>query len=44
MAASNGAKFDATMDFLAPDPAFAGYEDADVATMRAFGLRPPLRS
>jgi hypothetical protein len=41
--ATMGGKFQDLFEFLAPEPAPEGYSPADLATMRAFGMKPTSR-
>lgn len=41
--ASMGGKYEDKLKFLAPEPLPAGYSQADLNTLQAFGLRPPSR-
>ena len=43
VASALSGKYDDKLKFLAPEPRPAGYSQADLNTLQAFGLRPPLR-
>lgn len=39
----SGRSVDETIAWLQPDPLFAGFEDADINTLKALGIKPPGR-
>lgn len=43
VAAAMGGQYEQKLKFLAPDPKPAGYSQAELNTLQAFGLRPPPR-